>query len=167
MPTITRTSTTDMEVTSIRFERELKEKLKELAGGQGYQNLVRDLWEYVRQHSQDFQPQYTRADLQASIVATAQRVQQLGGGGRQRGQALRRLGQQHRAAQVVRHGAGRVIDLSGRINRCRAPAAPLAADDDTLDGQVNWSISKVGGSKPTVFNVTVFPPVLGPVMTVM
>lgn len=74
MPTITRTSTTDMEVTSIRFERELKEKLKELAGGQGYQNLVRDiLWEYVRQHSQDFQPQYTRADLQASIAATAQR----------------------------------------------------------------------------------------------
>lgn len=24
-------------------------------------------------------------------------------------------------------------------------------DDDTLDGQVNWSISRVGGSKPTVF----------------
>jgi hypothetical protein len=63
-----------MEVTSIRFERELKEKLKELAGGQGYQNLVRDiLWNYVRQHSQDFHPQYTRADLQASITATAQR----------------------------------------------------------------------------------------------
>lgn len=27
---------------------------------------------------------------------------------------------------------GRVIDLAGRINRCRAPAAPLAADDDAM-----------------------------------
>jgi metal-responsive CopG/Arc/MetJ family transcriptional regulator len=74
MRTITQTPTTEMEVTSIRFERELKEKLKELAGNQGYQNLVREiLWNYVQQHSQDFQPQFTRSDILASVAATAQR----------------------------------------------------------------------------------------------
>jgi hypothetical protein len=73
MHTMSRTSTTEMEVTSIRFERELKERLKQLAGSQGYQNLVRDiLWDYVRQHSQNFPPQFTRADIRASIPATAQ-----------------------------------------------------------------------------------------------
>jgi metal-responsive CopG/Arc/MetJ family transcriptional regulator len=63
-----------MEVTSIRFERELKERLKELAGSQGYQNLVRDiLWNYVQQHSQTTQPCIARGEIRASIVATAQR----------------------------------------------------------------------------------------------
>ncbi|MFN5726683.1 MAG: hypothetical protein ACK48D_08125, partial [Pseudanabaena sp.] len=43
-------ATTEMEVTSIRLERELKEKLKELAGGQGYQALIRGvLWDYIDQ----------------------------------------------------------------------------------------------------------------------
>lgn len=50
MPTLTRVSTTEMEVTSIRLERSLKEKLKALAGNQGYQALIRDiLWQYVEQ----------------------------------------------------------------------------------------------------------------------
>jgi len=50
MHTLPRTSTTEMEVTSIRLERELKERLKELAGNQGYQALIRDLlWNYVQQ----------------------------------------------------------------------------------------------------------------------
>ena len=35
MHTIARTPTTDMEVTSIRLERELKDKLKDIAGNQG------------------------------------------------------------------------------------------------------------------------------------
>ena len=35
MRTLTRTSTTEMEVTSIRLERTLKDKLKELSGNQG------------------------------------------------------------------------------------------------------------------------------------
>ncbi len=62
-----------MEVTSIRFERELKEKLKELAGSQGYQSLVRDiLWEYV-QRSEDYRPQLTQTDIRVSIAAVAQR----------------------------------------------------------------------------------------------
>jgi hypothetical protein len=46
MPTtLARTATTDMEVTSIRLERDLKEKLKDLSTNQGYQALIRDiLW---------------------------------------------------------------------------------------------------------------------------
>jgi metal-responsive CopG/Arc/MetJ family transcriptional regulator len=74
MPTTSRSSTSDMEVTSIRFERELKDRLKQLAGNQGYQNLVRDiLWDYVQQHSQAFQPHVTRSEIRASMVAIAQR----------------------------------------------------------------------------------------------
>jgi hypothetical protein len=42
-----------MEVTSIRLERELKEKLKELSGNQGYQALIRDvLWNFVQQQEE-------------------------------------------------------------------------------------------------------------------
>lgn len=74
MHTLTRTTTTDMEVTSIRLERDLKDKLKELAGNQGYQALIRDiLWNYVQQKSGDYRPQFSRADIRASIAATAYR----------------------------------------------------------------------------------------------
>lgn len=74
MYTMNRTATTDMEVTSIRLERELKEKLKELAGNQGYQALIRDvLWNYIRQKSGDYQPQFSRADIRASVKATAEK----------------------------------------------------------------------------------------------
>lgn len=74
MHTLTRTSTTDMEVTSIRLERDLKEKLKELSGSQGYQALIRDiLWNYVQQKSGDWRPQFSSADIRASIAATAQK----------------------------------------------------------------------------------------------
>lgn len=73
MHTLTRISTTEMEVTSIRLERELKEKLKELSGNQGYQALIRDvLWNYVQQKSGDFTPQVSVAELRATIAATAQ-----------------------------------------------------------------------------------------------
>ncbi len=74
MRTLTRTSTTDMEVTSIRLERDLKEKLKELAHNQGYQALIRDiLWNYVQQKSGSYRPQFSRADLRATIEAVAQK----------------------------------------------------------------------------------------------
>jgi len=74
MYTVNRTSTTEMEVTSIRLERSLKEKLKELSGHQGYQALIRDvLWNYVNQKSQDFRPQVTVDQLRASMDAIAQR----------------------------------------------------------------------------------------------
>lgn len=69
-----RTSTTEMEVTSIRLERSLKDKLKALAGDQGYQALVRQvLWNYVEQNSDQGRIRCSRDDLRASIPATALR----------------------------------------------------------------------------------------------
>jgi predicted DNA-binding protein len=73
MHTITRTPTTEMEVTSIRLERELKERLKELSGHQGYQALIRDiLWDFVQQKSGNYQSQIALSDIRASVDATAQ-----------------------------------------------------------------------------------------------
>ncbi|WP_013324074.1 hypothetical protein [Gloeothece verrucosa] len=74
MRTLTRTSTTEMEVTSIRLERILKDKLKELSGNQGYQALIRDiLWNYVHQKSGDYRPKFCRADIRATIEAVARK----------------------------------------------------------------------------------------------
>ncbi|WP_099238131.1 hypothetical protein [Synechococcus sp. BDU 130192] len=68
------TSTTEMEVTSIRLERKLKDKLKELAGHQGYQALIRDiLWNYVNHNSGDYRPQFSEADIRATLEAIAQK----------------------------------------------------------------------------------------------
>ncbi len=73
MYTIPKTSTTDMEVTSIRLERELKDRLKTLANNKGYQALIRDiLWTYVQQKSGDYRPQFSHSDIRASLPATAQ-----------------------------------------------------------------------------------------------
>jgi hypothetical protein len=73
MYTATRTSTTEMDVTSIRLEKQLKDKLKDLSGNQGYQALIRDiLWNYVQQKSGDYKSQFSAADIRASINATAQ-----------------------------------------------------------------------------------------------
>lgn len=73
MHTIARIPTTEMEVTSIRLERELKDKLKELSGNQGYQALIRDiLWNYVQQKSGEWKPRFSRDDIRASIDATSQ-----------------------------------------------------------------------------------------------
>lgn len=70
--TMSRTSTTEMEVTSIRLERSLKDKLKALSGNQGYQALIRDiLWNYVQQKSGDYRPQFSKADIRATFEATA------------------------------------------------------------------------------------------------
>ena len=72
MHTLTRTTTTDMEVTSIRLERELKEKLKELSGNQGYQALIRDiLLQYVQQKSGTYSPQ-ALPTIRATVAAIAQ-----------------------------------------------------------------------------------------------
>lgn len=77
MPTLNRTATTDMEVTSIRLERELKEKLKDLAGHQGYQALIRDvLWSYVQQKSGEYQFRCSRDEIRVSMEAIAQKEEQ-------------------------------------------------------------------------------------------
>lgn len=74
MPTtLTRTSTTDMEVTSIRLERELKEKLKSLSTNQGYQALIRDiLWTYVNQRSKEPLIAIEDSEIRARLDAVAQ-----------------------------------------------------------------------------------------------
>lgn len=77
MHTLTRTPTTEMEVTSIRLERELKEKLKELSGNQGYQALIRDiLWNYVQQRSSEYAPSVSGSDIRATVAAIAQQEEQ-------------------------------------------------------------------------------------------
>ncbi|AGY56574.1 hypothetical protein [Gloeobacter kilaueensis] len=76
MQALPRTSTTEMEVTSIRLERELKEKLKQFSGDQGYQALVREiLWNYVREKSGDYHIRISAADIRTTIVATAHQDQ--------------------------------------------------------------------------------------------
>jgi hypothetical protein len=50
MDTRKRGSTSEMQVTSIRLEPELKERLREISGEQGYQTLIREvLWQFVEQ----------------------------------------------------------------------------------------------------------------------
>jgi hypothetical protein len=50
MDTRKRGSTSEMQVTSIRLEPELKERLREISGEQGYQTLIREiLWQLVDQ----------------------------------------------------------------------------------------------------------------------
>ncbi|NJM28461.1 MAG: hypothetical protein HC856_10150 [Pseudanabaena sp. RU_4_16] len=74
MQTLHQTSTTEMEVTSIRLERELKERLKELAGNQGYQALIRDVYGTIlsRKATLTVQPKLARNEIRASVPAVAQ-----------------------------------------------------------------------------------------------
>lgn len=74
MKTYPRTSTTKMEVTSIRLEPELKERLRELSGNTGYQSLIREvLWQYVSDRAEDRVPSRPEIEIRASIAATAQK----------------------------------------------------------------------------------------------
>jgi len=76
MPTLSRTSTTDMEVTSIRLEKELKDHLKAIAGNRGYQALIREiLWAYVEQQSGHHNAAVDRQHIRATIPATAERAE--------------------------------------------------------------------------------------------
>ena len=50
MDTRKRGNTSEMQVTSIRMEPELKERLRQISGEQGYQTLIREvLWQFVEQ----------------------------------------------------------------------------------------------------------------------
>jgi hypothetical protein len=74
-------STSEMQVTSIRLERELKERLRELSGEQGYQTLIREvLWRFVEQRSIPSEerspsdlPLLSKSDIRATFAAIAQR----------------------------------------------------------------------------------------------
>lgn len=72
--TTTRTSTTEMEVTSIRLEASLKDKLKGLSGNQGYQALIRDiLWNYVASHTNEYKPNFRLEDIRYTTEAISTR----------------------------------------------------------------------------------------------
>lgn len=61
-----------MQVTSIRFERSLIDRLKTLAGQQSYQALIREiLWDYVQQQSTGLR----RSQFRAIMTAIAQQEQ--------------------------------------------------------------------------------------------
>lgn len=74
MPTLSRTmSTTEMEVTSIRLEKDLKERLKAIAGNRGYQALIRDiLWAYLEQQTGEAVGTLERRAIRATMPATAE-----------------------------------------------------------------------------------------------
>ncbi len=60
-----------MQVTSIRFERELIDRLKDLAGDKGYQALVREvLWDYVKQEDPEM---IERSQIRSLVSAIAYR----------------------------------------------------------------------------------------------
>lgn len=91
-------STSEMQVTSIRLEPELKERLREISGEQGYQTLIRDvLWQFVEQQARpeellqdrsrrllrrrdcfalpSYPSVFSMSDIQATIQAVAQQEQ--------------------------------------------------------------------------------------------
>ena len=70
----TQPATTEMQVTSIRFERELIDKLKSLAGSQGYPSLVREiLWDHVRHHSDEPTFQIKRENIRTILAGEARK----------------------------------------------------------------------------------------------
>ncbi|MEB3162072.1 MAG: hypothetical protein VKK80_02480 [Prochlorothrix sp.] len=74
MTTTKRPSTSEMQVTSIRLETELKDRLRDLSGGQGYQSLIRQvLWDYVERHGDSESHHYLPSEIRATLPATAQR----------------------------------------------------------------------------------------------
>ncbi|WP_404788136.1 hypothetical protein [Altericista sp. CCNU0014] len=73
MVNVRQVPTTEMQVTSIRLEQELKDCLKELAGHQGYQALIREiLWEYVQQRQQVPPRSLAASQIRATLTAIAQ-----------------------------------------------------------------------------------------------
>lgn len=77
MVNVRQVPTTEMQVTSIRLEQELKEHLKDLAGHQGYQALIREiLWGYVHQHQHQHQQSPSSVlqttQIRATLTAIAQ-----------------------------------------------------------------------------------------------
>ena len=92
MDTRKRGSTSEMQVTSIRLEPELKERLREISGEQGYQTLIREvLWRFVDQQpmpggersrmvkheqSPSHPPLLSMSDIRATFRAVSQQEDQ-------------------------------------------------------------------------------------------
>ncbi len=74
--TAKRIATTEMQVTSIRLETDLKERLKKLAGNQGYQSLIREvLWDYVEREERGLSNHLSLADVRSTMPATAHQTE--------------------------------------------------------------------------------------------
>ena len=74
--TAKRIATTDMQVTSIRLETDLKERLKRLSGNQGYQSLIREvLWDYVERQERGHSNQLSLADIRSTMPAIARQAE--------------------------------------------------------------------------------------------
>lgn len=74
MRSMNKAATTQMEVTSIRLEKTLKDSLKSLSGSQGYQTLIRDiLWNYVQQKSGEYRPNFSSGDIRITFDAVARK----------------------------------------------------------------------------------------------
>lgn len=70
MDTRKRGSTSEMQVTSIRLEPELKDRLREISGEQGYQTLIREvLWQFVEQQmrADEVRPYWHRSEIRVKI----------------------------------------------------------------------------------------------------
>jgi hypothetical protein len=114
MDTRKRGATTEMQVTSIRLEPELKERLRQMSGEQGYQTLIRDvLWQFVEQQPVLGEQQFSqvrllsRSDIRATFEAIAQHEERC---------AI--TGQLIQPRQVMRLGltlAGELVPLSSRL----------------------------------------------------
>jgi len=92
MDTRKRGSTSEMQVTSIRLEPKLKERLREISGEQGYQTLIREvLWQFVDQQmvsdevrsysvedrrSPSHPPLLSMSDIRATFRAVSQQEEQ-------------------------------------------------------------------------------------------
>ncbi len=73
-----RVKTTNMEVTSIRLDAELKRIFKEVTKGtkQGYQDKIREiLWQWVQRNYGEYQPEYSRTAIQATFDGVSNKEQ--------------------------------------------------------------------------------------------
>ncbi len=74
--TAKRIATTEMQVTSIRLETDLKERLKNLSGNQGYQSLIREvLWDYVEREERGQSNHLSLADIRSTMQAIAHQAE--------------------------------------------------------------------------------------------
>lgn len=74
--TTKRIATTEMQVTSIRLETDLKARLKKLAGNQGYQSLIREvLWDYLEREERGQSNHLSLADIRSTVPAIAHQAE--------------------------------------------------------------------------------------------
>jgi hypothetical protein len=119
MDTRKQSSTSEMQVTSIRLERELKERLRELSGEQGYQTLIREvLWRFVEQQTitpEERSPSQTLLLSRSEIRVTFEALAKLSAGIAQQKEYCAITGQLVQPQQPMKLGltiTGALVPLS-------------------------------------------------------